>query len=63
MDVSRAKQILEMTDTVPVRLDNDHPVWIESVDEANEMATVQVGTNPMNTHTVSVGRLVEEKKK
>ncbi|EJW19069.1 small acid-soluble spore protein H family [Paenibacillus alvei DSM 29] len=62
MDANRAKQILEMKDTVPVRLDGEQSVWIESVDVANSMATVQVGTNPLNTQTVSVDRLVEEKK-
>ncbi|NGP58352.1 H-type small acid-soluble spore protein [Paenibacillus thiaminolyticus] len=59
MDVNRAKHILEMKDTVPVQLDGEQPVWIESVDVANGMATVQVGTNPTNTETVSVDRLKE----
>ncbi|CAH8718282.1 H-type small acid-soluble spore protein [Paenibacillus thiaminolyticus] len=59
MDVHRAKHILEMKDTVPVQLDGEQPVWIESVDVANGMATVQVGTNPANTETVSVDRLKE----
>ncbi|UHA76081.1 H-type small acid-soluble spore protein [Paenibacillus sp. 481] len=62
MDVTRAKQIYEMKDTVPVLLDNEHPVWIENVDEPNKMATVQVGNNPLDTHTVSVERLDEDKK-
>lgn len=61
MDVQRAKQILEMTDTVPVHLDSGDSVWIESVDVANKMATVQVGTDPLNTQTVSVDRLQEQK--
>lgn len=59
MKVERAKQIYAMKDMVEVKLDGEKPVWIENVDEANAMATVQVGNNPMNTHTVSVDRLVE----
>lgn len=59
MDVQRAKHILEMKDTVPVQLDGEQPVWIESVDAANGMATVQVGNNPLNTETVAVDRLKE----
>ncbi|CAH8772948.1 H-type small acid-soluble spore protein [Paenibacillus dendritiformis] len=59
MDVQRAKHILEMKDTVPVQLDGEQPVWIESVDVANGMATVQVGNNPLNTETVAVDRLKE----
>ncbi|MGZ9583849.1 H-type small acid-soluble spore protein [Paenibacillus marinisediminis] len=59
MDAERAKQIYEMKDTVEVRLDGEQSVWIENVDEANGMATVQVGTNPVNTRTVNVDRLVE----
>ena len=60
MKVERAKNILEMKETVPVKLDGEHSVWIESVDVANEMATVQVGNNPLNTHTVAVNRLEEQ---
>lgn len=59
MKVERAMQIYAMKDMVEVKLDGEKPVWIENVDEANAMATVQVGNNPMNTHTVSVDRLVE----
>ena len=59
MKAERAKTILEMKDTVPVKLDGEHSVWIESVDMANEMATVQVGNNPLNTQTVAVNRLEE----
>ena len=59
MKAERAQQIYEMKDTVGVKLDGEHPVWIENVDLANAMATVKVGTNPINTHTVSVERLVE----
>ncbi|CAH0119401.1 MULTISPECIES: H-type small acid-soluble spore protein [unclassified Paenibacillus] len=58
MDVNRAKEILHSKDMFPVHLDGNS-VWIESVDEANRMATVQVGTNPGNTQTVSVDRLQE----
>lgn len=60
MKAERAKTILEMKETVPVKLDGEHSVWIESVDMANEMATVQVGTNPLNTQTVAVNRLEEQ---
>lgn len=59
MKAERAQQIYEMKDTVPVLLDGEHSVWIESVDLANEMATVQVGTRPTNTETVKVERLQE----
>ena len=59
MKAERAQQIYEMKDTVPVLLDGEHSVWIENVDLANEMATVQVGTRPMNTETVKVERLQE----
>jgi len=60
MKAERAKNILEMKETVPVKLDGEHSVWIESVDMANEMATVQVGNNQLNTHTVAVNRLEEQ---
>ncbi|MHA0856501.1 H-type small acid-soluble spore protein [Paenibacillus sp. CMAA1364] len=59
MDISRAVDIYHDKDTIAVHLDGD-PVWIEHVDEANGMATVQVGARPTNTHTVSVDRLCEE---
>ena len=58
MDVQRAKQIFESPDMIPVQLDGK-PVWIEKVDVANKMATVQVESNPLNTKTVSVDRLQE----
>ncbi|MDQ6421157.1 H-type small acid-soluble spore protein [Paenibacillus sp. LHD-117] len=58
MDTTRAKQIYESKDTIGVKLEGD-PVWIENVDEANGMATVTVGNNPVNTQTVSVDRLQE----
>ncbi|WP_042165701.1 H-type small acid-soluble spore protein [Paenibacillus gorillae] len=60
MEATRAKQIYESEQTIGVQLDGEKPVWIESVDEANGMATVQVGSDPLNTHTVSVDRLKEE---
>lgn len=60
MDTSRAKQIYESKGTVAVHLEGDS-VWIENVDEANGMATVTVGNNPVNTKTVSVDRLEEVK--
>ncbi|KQY91729.1 MULTISPECIES: H-type small acid-soluble spore protein [Paenibacillus] len=58
MDVKRAKAIYDSEDTIAVTLEGD-PVWIESVDEANGMATVQVGSRPGNTQTVRVDRLEE----
>lgn len=60
MDVHRAKEIYESKDTFPVHLDGNS-VWIEHVDVANKMATVQVGSSPTNTQTVSVDRLQEQK--
>lgn len=58
MDVKRAKAIYDSKDTIAVKLEGD-PVWIENVDEANGMATVQVGSRPGNTQTVRVDRLEE----
>ncbi|WP_138755224.1 H-type small acid-soluble spore protein [Paenibacillus sinopodophylli] len=58
MDISRAKQIYESDQTFAVKLDADS-VWIENIDEANGMATVTVGNNPINTKTVSCDRLKE----
>lgn len=60
MDTARAKQIYESKGTHAVHLEGDS-VWIENVDEANGMATVTVGNNPLNTQTVSVDRLQEVK--
>ncbi|WP_310551455.1 H-type small acid-soluble spore protein [Paenibacillus glufosinatiresistens] len=61
MDVQRAQDILNSRDNIAVKLDGE-PVWIEQVDAANGMATVQVGSRPTNTHTVGVDRLEEEKR-
>jgi small acid-soluble spore protein H (minor) len=58
MDAKRAKAIYESKDTIAVMLEGE-PVWIENVDEANGMATVQVGSRPGNTQTVRVDRLEE----
>ncbi|MBD8498310.1 H-type small acid-soluble spore protein [Paenibacillus arenosi] len=60
MNVNRAKEIYDSSSNFVVQLDGEHSVWIESVDVANGMATVQVGTNPADTQTVSVERLKEE---
>ncbi|QJC51159.1 H-type small acid-soluble spore protein [Paenibacillus albicereus] len=60
MDVKRAMEIYSSSDMVAVHLGGDS-VWIENVDEANGMATVQVGTTPQKTKTVSVDRLHEGK--
>lgn len=61
MDTERAKQIYESEQTFAVHLGDDS-VWIENVDEANGMATVQVGSDPLNTFTVACDRLQEGKK-
>jgi len=58
MEARRAKEIFESADTFKVQLDGQ-PVWIEHVDEANGMATVQIGQKPVQTKTVSVDRLQE----
>lgn len=58
MNVERAKQIYESKDTIAVQLEGQ-PVWIEKVDEANGVATVQVGRKPTNVQTVAVDRLTE----
>lgn len=59
MDVKRAKAIYESKEMIAVQLEGE-PVWIEHVDEANGMATVQVGSRPTNTQTVGVERLEEQ---
>lgn len=58
MNIQRANEIYSSKDTIAVKLEGE-PVWIESVDTANGMATVQVGAKPTNTQTVSVDRLTE----
>jgi small acid-soluble spore protein H (minor) len=60
MNAHRAQEIYDSTDNVPVQLDDGSSVWIEKVDTANGMATVQVGQNPANTQTVRVERLKEQ---
>lgn len=60
MDVKRAMEIYSSSEMFPVHL-GGHSVWIENVDESNGMATVQVGTTPQNTQTVSVEQLHEGK--
>jgi small acid-soluble spore protein H (minor) len=59
--LDRAVQIFQAHDRIEVLLEGNS-VWIEEVDEGNGMATVQVGSNPLNTETVSVTRLTEVKK-
>jgi small acid-soluble spore protein H (minor) len=59
MNVERAKAIYDSPDTIAVQLDGK-PIWIEHVDEANSMATVQIGSRPGNTQTVRVDRLKEQ---
>lgn len=58
MDTERAMQIYNSEQTFLVKLDED-TVWIENVDESNGMATVMVGSDPVNTKTVSCDRLKE----
>ncbi|WP_219833949.1 H-type small acid-soluble spore protein [Paenibacillus sp. R14(2021)] len=59
MKTQRAMEIYNSKDTFAVQLGEDS-VWIENVDETNGMATVQVGSDPLNTLTVSIDRLKEE---
>ncbi|MFC5701809.1 H-type small acid-soluble spore protein [Cohnella faecalis] len=59
MKAERAREIYESESTYPVQLDDGQPVWIENVDVANGVATVQVGAKPTNTQTVAVERLQE----
>ncbi|WP_256759010.1 H-type small acid-soluble spore protein [Cohnella sp. WQ 127256] len=59
MNVQRAKEIYDSSTNFAVRLDDGQSVWIENVDIANGMATVQVGESPTNTQTVRVERLTE----
>jgi len=59
MNAQRAKEIYESKDTIAVQLDDGQSVWIENVDMAGGVATVQVGANPANTQTVAVERLQE----
>lgn len=58
MDLERAINIFQSEDTYKVKLEGE-PVWIEEIDRENGMATVQVGSRPTNTVTVSVQRLEE----
>lgn len=58
MNAQRAQQIYDSSEMIAVQLEGQ-PVWIEKVDQANGMATVQVGSDPLNTQTVSVERLKE----
>lgn len=58
MDMERAVQIFKSEDTYKVKLEGES-VWIEQIDPANGMATVQVGSRPTNTVTVNVEQLEE----
>lgn len=60
MNAERAREIYESKETISVQLDGEHSVWIENVDVANGVATVQVDANPINTQTVNVERLHEK---
>lgn len=59
MELDRAIDIFQSKDTFKVKLEGE-PVWIEEIDHANAMATVQVGSRPTNTVTVSVRQLEED---
>ncbi len=59
MDAQRAKEIYESADNFKVRLDSGEPVWIEDVDVAGGVATVQVGQSPTVVRTVGVEKLEE----
>ncbi|RKP53209.1 H-type small acid-soluble spore protein [Cohnella endophytica] len=59
MNAQRAQEIYESSDRIAVQLDDGQSVWIEKVDVANGVATVQVGQSPTNTQTVDVERLKE----
>lgn len=59
MDMDRAWNIFKSDDTFKVKLEGES-VWIEHIDQANGMATVQVGSRPTNTVTVNVERLEED---
>jgi small acid-soluble spore protein H (minor) len=61
VNAQRAQEIYESSDRFEVHLDEDgDSVWIENVDVANGVATVQVGPKPVQTMTVGVERLVEK---
>jgi small acid-soluble spore protein H (minor) len=62
VNTERARQIYESTDMFEVHLDSsDGPtVWIENVDDANGMATVQLGAKPTDVQTVAINRLLEK---
>ncbi|MEW5763154.1 MAG: H-type small acid-soluble spore protein [Bacillota bacterium] len=57
MDFTRAQQIIAADETIEVLL-NGTPVWIESLDAANGMATVRP-LNGKRVLEVPVARLVE----
>ncbi|WP_438444693.1 H-type small acid-soluble spore protein [Gorillibacterium sp. sgz5001074] len=58
MDVTRAKEIIGLDQTIDVKLDGV-PVWIDSVDTGSGSATVHVKNNPNSKKTVSVQELQE----
>ncbi|MDP4098925.1 H-type small acid-soluble spore protein [Paenibacillus sp. P96] len=59
MDAQRAKAIFDSPEMIAVKLEGK-PVWIEHVDVDNGMATVQVGSDPLDTQTVKIDRLEEK---
>lgn len=58
MDVIRAKEILNLEQTVDVKLDGV-PVWIDSVNLVSGQAQVHVKNKPDQQKTVSVQELRE----
>jgi small acid-soluble spore protein H (minor) len=63
MNAERALEIYNSSDNFEVHLDEDGTsVWIENVDIANGVATIQVGPKPVQTMTVGVERLKEKQK-
>ncbi len=58
MKTERVKEIFQSKDTFAVNLGGES-VWIEEVDEASGMATVQIGSDPQRTATVAIDQLQE----
>lgn len=58
MDVKRAQHIFRSEQTFTVEL-NGTPVWIDRIDEENEMAQVHKESSPDTVQLVEVSRLKE----
>ncbi|MBY6036443.1 small acid-soluble spore protein H [Fictibacillus nanhaiensis] len=59
MDAQRAQEITSSTHMANVTY-NGEPVYIEHVDQQNEMATIHPLSNPNDKQSVSVSSLTEE---